>query len=107
MTAKERVARHLRKHGQVSEADFDGTNNGYVADGGKPIHRVPARVRELRADGWRSRTDMVGGRALYVLISEPGMPAVAEPKGMSNAERFERDIPPVDDVIASWAEEAA
>lgn len=107
MTSKERVARHLRKHGQVREADFNGSENGYVADGGKIMARVAPRIRDLRKDGWRIREDKFRGRSLYVLISEPGMPAVAEPKGESNAEQFDRLIPPVDDVIAEWSGEAA
>lgn len=108
LSALERVKRHLRKYGQVTEADFDGTRDGYVADGGKPFHRTTARIDELRnKHGWRIRTDMRGGRALYVLIAEPGLPPVEEPAGESEDERFDRLVPPVDDVIAQWARDEA
>ncbi len=108
MTAKERVARHLLKHGRVCESDFDGTHHGYVADGGKPFHRTTARIDDLRKDGWRIRTDQLDGRALYVLVAEPG--GVARPVDRELEDRFfDRTVtlPSAQERIAEWAEEEA
>ena len=101
MTDTERIAAVLRKRGEVSPLDFDGSRP--PIDGTmKPIKRMAARVKELRDEGWIIRTDTRDGMALYVLVQEPGKARVADPRGETDDERFQRTIPPVTDIIAEW-----
>lgn len=92
MTARERIARHLVKHGEVRECEFDGSG-GPVIDSGRPIRRVAPRIKELRDEGWEIRTVMDQGMARYVLVDAPGLRAVRASEAT--------------DVIAQWAGEAA
>ena len=104
MSDTHRIARRLRTVGCVSPLDFDGSRE--IADGLKPIKRMAARIKELREEGWRIRTDMRDGVALYVLTSEPGEPPVDLDPGLES-ENFDRIVPAPVDVIAQWAQEDA
>lgn len=103
MSDLDRIARRLRAVGVVSPLDFDGSRE--IVDGGeKAIKRMAARIGELRNEhGWRIKTTERDGMALYVLVAEPGQAAV-EPDPVLEEAHFDRTIPPVDDVIAQWAE---
>ncbi len=100
-----RIAARLRSHGSAAPYEFDGSEA--VVDGGEAIKRMAPRIKELRDHGWRIRTDFRRGQGFYVLVAEPGMPAVPRPAGESDEERFDRTIPPVDSVIANWEADAA
>lgn len=105
MSDTDRIARRLRAVGCISPLDFDGSRE--IADGmDKPVKRMAARIKELREDGWRIRTDQRDGMALYVLVAEPGQSA-ATPDPVLEEAHFDRIVPPVDDVIAQWAGEEA
>lgn len=74
LSQKDRVLRLLRQRGNrgITAVDFLGP---YVADGGKPITRVAARVQDLRDAGYDVQT--VGKRnqcAVYVLMDPPPRP---------------------------------
>ena len=98
MSDTSRIAHHLRSVGEVSPLDFDGGRP--IVDGGKPIKRVAARVKELRDEGWKIVTDQRDGMALYVLVSEPGQdPNPASPE--RERANFDQTIPPFD-VVAQW-----
>ena len=66
MTQKTRVLRALRRHPEgITQVDFLLPN---VIDGGPPITRVAARVRDLRTDGHEILVDGErNGCAVYVL----------------------------------------
>jgi len=69
MNDRDRIARHLVRYGSLSPLEFDGSRA--VIDGGKPIKRVAARVKELRDLGWPILTQRKNGMGFYVL---PGFP---------------------------------
>ena len=81
MTDRDRVLRHLQKYGSLSPLEFDGSRP--VVDGGKPIKRVAARVKELRDMGFPILTQRKNGMGFYVL---PGSP-------------YEHEHWPVDEVV--------
>lgn len=51
MTDLDRIRRHLLAGNTVCVLDWDGSRE--VVDGGKPIKRVAARIRDLREEGLR------------------------------------------------------
>lgn len=75
MTDKQRVHRLLIARGDlgVSPVDFQSP----TIDGGKPIMRVAARIKELRDDGEPITTELVNRVALYRLKYEQLEMAVA------------------------------
>jgi hypothetical protein len=62
----DRIRKYLERYGTLSPLEFDGSMP--VADGGKPIKRVAARIKELRDQGLVIRTSRRRGMAFYELV---------------------------------------
>lgn len=76
MTDKDRVLKALQ-YGVVSPLFFSQTP---TLDGGKPILRVAARVKELRIEGYEISTERASnGTARYRLVSSPVVTTAEEP----------------------------
>lgn len=79
---KTRVLKLARKRGRhgITQIDFDLPD---VADGGKPIKRVAARIGELQDDGIRFTDGGRRGRCKVYILDEaslsPSVPAASEP----------------------------
>ena len=88
MSDTDRIARHLERFGTLSPLEFDGSRP--VVDGGKPVKRVAARIKELRDRGWTIETGRRNGMGFYELVR-------SEPVGQAGAlfaPSFDELVPP-------------
>lgn len=91
MTDAARILRYLKAGHDVCALEWDGSRP--VADSGKPVKRVAARIQDLRDQGWT--IDTVGKRnrmAVYRL--RPLAPTPAEPAARAALPRGWRDATP-------------
>jgi hypothetical protein len=92
MSDTDRIERHLQRYGTLSPIEFDGSMP--VADSGKPIKRVAARIKELRDRGMEIRTTRVRGMGFYELVRPVEAVEPVEQAAVLFAPGFDELVPP-------------
>lgn len=89
MTDRDRIRRHLLAGNTVCVLDWDGSRE--VVDGGKPVKRVAARIRDLREEGLRIVKGPLRNKcATYTLADRRPVGLIIEVTNVDTVEGCER-----------------